>query len=53
MTLYNTKQVSEILKVSERYVRQLIAEKKLTAIKIGRIWVITEVEVKKYVSMHE
>jgi excisionase family DNA binding protein len=42
MKLLNTSQASAVLGVSERRVRALIAEGKLTAQQVGRDYVITE-----------
>lgn len=45
--LLNTKQVAERLNVSERRIRQFIAQGRLPAIKLARDWMIKEKDLEK------
>ena len=45
--LLNTKQAAERLNVSERRIRQLIAQGRLPAIKLARDWMIKEKDLEK------
>lgn len=46
--LYTTQEVAEILKVSDRTVRNLIKREDLKAIKVGRKWRIKEKFLQEY-----
>ena len=47
-TLFSVKEVSEKLDVSEQYVRSLIRDKKIEAMRVGRAWVVSEPAVQEY-----
>lgn len=49
--VYNTKEVADILKVKPLTVRQYIMDKKLKAKSLGRTYVITEDELKKFLGI--
>lgn len=49
--VYNTKEVADILKVKPLTVRQYIMDKKLKAKPLGRTYVITEDELKKFLGI--
>ena len=49
--VYNTKEVADILKVKPLTVRQYIMDKKLKAKSLGRNYVITEDELKKFLGI--
>lgn len=49
--VYNTKEVADILKVKPLTIRQYILEKKLKAKPLGRTYVITEDELKKFLGI--
>lgn len=42
MKVYTTQGAAEFMKVSQRYIRQIITEKRLKATRIGQIWMIEE-----------
>lgn len=46
----NTQQAAEILAVTPSRIRQLINDKMITAKKIGRDHIISNTEIKKYIS---
>lgn len=48
--LYSTEQAAKILSVSPSRVRQLINANMISANKIGRDHIISEAEIKKYIS---
>ena len=47
--LYTTAEVAEILKVTQRTVYNYLKAKKLKAAKVGRDWLITESNLKKFI----
>lgn len=48
--IYTVKDIAEYLKVDKRVVYEEIAQKKLRAVKVGRIYRITETALKEYLS---
>jgi len=50
---YNTKEVSEMLSMGQEYLRQMIREGKIKAVKVGRRWKIKESEVKRLITGEE
>lgn len=48
LKVYNVKEVAELLKVTERYVRKIIKDGDLEAKKVARKYIITEEQLKKY-----
>gem|GEM_PF-1410040 len=50
LKIYTIEEVAEILKVHRTYVASLIAEKKLTAIKIGRFYRIQEKDIETLIN---
>ena len=51
INIYNTKEVADILKVKPLTVRQYILDKKLKAKPLGRTYVITEDELKRFLGI--
>ena len=49
--VYNTKEVADILKVKPLTVRQYIMDKKLKAKPLGRTYVITEENLKRFLGI--
>lgn len=48
--LYTPKEVAEITKLSERYVTQLLRDKKLIGNKLGgKVWRVTEEELNRFI----
>jgi len=43
----NTKEVAEMLSISQEYLRQLLREGKVKGVKVGRLWKIKESEVRR------
>jgi len=43
---YNTKEVAEMLSISQEYLRQLLREGKVKGVKVGRLWKIKESEIR-------
>lgn len=50
--IYTAKEVAEYLKLDTRRIYEEIATEKLRAIKIGRIYRITETALKEYLSLN-
>lgn len=49
LKIYTIEEIAEILKVHRTYVASLIAEKKLSALKIGRFYRIRETDLEKLI----
>lgn len=51
--LLTTRQVAELLNLTERRVRQLIDGGQLKAVRIGRDWLVSRVEAERYQKVRE
>ena len=51
ITMYDIKEVAEILKVTPRTVQQYITDKRIPAMKIGRKWRIKEDDLKEFLGI--
>lgn len=48
---YDTKELSEMVKLSETTIRKYFNSKKIPALKIGKSWHCTEIDIKKYLNL--
>jgi len=51
--LYNTKEISELLGLSELSVRKYLREGKIKAKKIGAKWRVTNQDLREYILSHD
>jgi len=45
----NTKEVAEMLSISQEYLRQLLREGKVKGVKVGRLWKIKESDIEELI----
>jgi len=48
-TFYTTEEVAELLKISAKTVREMIKDKRLQAVRVGKEYRITEDQIRQYV----